>query len=263
MEADEQFELWRTDGSRDGTVRVSGSADPFFEPRDAIDVNNRLYFVAEDAERNSKIWTVDDVNSRVAPVSDQVFDNLHPLMASNGQLFFYATGTNEPSGHQLWMLDETESRFVAVMGRGPYDWKNETYITRQNREQTKTELWRFDETGGLEPVVEIPVGKVHPKAAENQLFFTGGSNLWRSDGTTEGTYSLSNANPHTSFRALRVVGDKLFFLASTEATDGGPRSKNSGSATGPPKELSRYRRLILVRHLALFKWLVKSCSSPH
>ena len=119
------------------------------------------------------------------------------------------------------MLDETQSQLVAVMDRvggGPVEWKGELYFTRLNDpEQRTSELWKFDKTDSLELLAEIP-GWSSVSTAKNQLFIGGGGELWRSDGTAEGTYSLSHAYPGTSFRYIEVAGDKLFFLGSAEAT---------------------------------------------
>jgi ELWxxDGT repeat protein len=56
-------------------------------------------------------------------------------------------------------------------------------------------------------------------AAESQLFMVvdgvDNSQLWRSDGTSDGTYVLSNAYSDTDYGQATVVGDRLFFLASS------------------------------------------------
>ena len=47
------------------------------------------------------------------------------------------------------MLDETQSQFVAITDRvaqGLFDRNGETYLTRLNGEQTKTEFWNIDES---------------------------------------------------------------------------------------------------------------------
>ena len=221
VDADGQIELWRTDGSEDGTIRVSGTDDVFFDPRDAIHVNGKLYFIAEDSDQNSTFWTLDEAESKVAPVSDQAFDDPRRAVASEGKLFFEATNTNEPDGSQLWMLDEAQAQFVAVIDRvqhGPVDVNGGTYLTRFNREQTKTELWKFGGTDSRELLAEIPGENMNLTVAENQLFVSSRTELWRSDGTTEGTFSLSQEYPGTTFGAFQVAGETLFFTATTEAT---------------------------------------------
>ena len=76
-EADRKIELWLTDGSDEGLVQVSGADDVFNDPRRLIVLNGRLYFIAEDSDQNSRLWTVDEVNSRVASASGEVFVNPH------------------------------------------------------------------------------------------------------------------------------------------------------------------------------------------
>jgi ELWxxDGT repeat protein len=169
-------ELWRTDGSNEGTVRVTGSDDRFWNPFDLTHSGGALYFWADGDDQRLKLWKIDSTESAAVVVKNlerpRGVDDLSKSMTDlNGTLFFtFQRGSNM----ELWKTDGPE--------------------------------------GSLELVAVIPATEANLLPAESQLFLSVEYNynkqLWRSDGTPQGTYQLTDASSYVPI----VVGDKLFFL---------------------------------------------------
>ena len=98
------LELWKSDGSESGTVRVAdirpGAASSF--PFDLVTVGNTLYFTANNGSQGYELWKSDGTQAGTVLVKD-----IHPGSANsvpgnkinvNGTLFFNANdgsnGTN-------------------------------------------------------------------------------------------------------------------------------------------------------------------------
>jgi ELWxxDGT repeat protein len=192
--------LWRSDGTVEGTnqfidVRFVTHA---FTPRLAVS-NGLLWFGAQDAQSGSEAW-----------ISDGTVEGTSLFMDLNGTINLFP--------HSLAILDD-KLLFRAHLNVGVVDASESISFP--------TEGLFANRTGGaaLEPLAEL----------DGAVFFglgnsiVGGYELWRSDGTTQGTKQLAafaSALPGPS--AFRRVGDQLFFLM-----DGGKTLwKTDGSSEG-------------------------------
>ena len=101
-------ELWKSDGTEAGTVRVKdinpGSASS--DPRDLTNVNGTLFFSAYDGSSGRELWRSDGTEAGTVRVRD-IFtgsDSSAPydLTNVNGTLFFSAA--DDSSGAELWAL---------------------------------------------------------------------------------------------------------------------------------------------------------------
>ena len=175
-------ELWRTDGSEEGTVRLTGIDDGVIDPRRLTESGDRLYFWAYGTDQRKKLWTFDDSQSKAVMIKDLQWPQRTSYSASmanlNGELYFSYRPTVDGNS-ELWKVHDSE--------------------------------------GQAELVTVIP--DIHGSliSAENQLFIVG-SRVWRTDGTEGGTYFLTNEYPYTRNRHATVAGDRLFYLASSEET---------------------------------------------
>jgi ELWxxDGT repeat protein/VCBS repeat-containing protein len=240
-------ELWRSDGSASGTVRVA-NINPNFNgsssPSNLTVVGNTLYFTATDGSTGFELWRTDlrgiTGTSRVRDIrSGAQSSSPTNLVNFNGTLFFRA---NDGSGAAIWRSDGTSTGTVRV-GSGytqPGNLivvDNLLYFTANNGAQ----LWRTDGTdGGTVLVRDIgaTAGIANLTAIGSTLFFSAsdgnGTELWRSDGTPAGTVRTTDINPAAGSAnpsSLVNLGGNLFFFASSGSTFGLWRSTPGGSAS--------------------------------
>lgn len=167
-------QLWRTDGTRKGTkfiragVFAAGSYAPF--GANAATLHDRLFYIGNAAETGHELWTSDGTSSGTFCLRD----------------LCEGSGSSGPAG--FFVLDN----LVYFVARTP---------------ETGTELWRSDGTSegtfllkDIYPGPDSPwildYGKIAPPRyvnADGILYFTAynneyGCEVWRTDGTQEGTY---------------------------------------------------------------------------
>jgi ELWxxDGT repeat protein len=212
-DSDSGRELWKSDGTADGTVLVkdirpgSSSADV----GNLTNVNGLLFFNATDASGQG-LWKSDGtaagttlVHGHSAPGS---------LTNLNGTLIFVDHGDGI-SGFELWKSDGSEAGTVLVKDILPG-------------------------SGGSAPS--------HLTVANGNLFFTAndtihGSELWKSDGTEAGTVLVKDvnvgagssnplgANIFTTEPPLTVVDGTVFFSAD-DGVHGRELWQSDGTAAG-------------------------------
>ncbi len=204
-------QLWVTDGSEAGTRQltdVPGGIYPRqtmpmgYVPFQLADVNGTLFLTADDGERGHALWKSDGTPQGTVFVSRLIEGELSPefyeLTAQNDTLFFIArTGRFD---YGLWRSDGTAAgtELVRMFARvfGP-------------DEQPPLRL--YPHVGGLESVgglVYLSVG-----AGGTGADYAPG--LWRSDGSLEGTFRISEVAPSSALVDLKGTP---FFLARQDGT---------------------------------------------
>jgi ELWxxDGT repeat protein len=157
-------ELWKSDGTEAGTVMVKDlNAGSPSRPRYLTNVNGTLFFTAYDNGDN-ELWKSDGTEAGTVMVKDintkrESFP--HDLANVNGTLYFSAVD-GDLHGRELWKSDGTEAGTVMVKNINP----------------------DIGDVNSSTPQHLTPVGTL--------LFFTAddgstGRELWRSDGTADGT----------------------------------------------------------------------------
>lgn len=193
-------ELWRSDGSAAGTAVVKdinpGGASSFAGTSKA-DFKNRLFFLANDGTHGAELWRSDGTESGTVLVKDlapgpasSVPSRLTPFA---GALFF--TACSGVDGISLWRTDGTDAGTVVVRsfpgsGSGSFC----------------VGFFRLD----------------HLTVSGRYLFFVAddgasGTELWRTDGTAEGTLLVRDIFPgpgSSSPTSLFDAGGVLLFTAS-------------------------------------------------
>ena len=178
-------ELWKSDGTADGTVLVT-DINPQAEssyPRNLTVMNGALYFTANNGRDGAELWKTDgsaagtlmlkDITPAApwnAPPADNNYRPLD-LKAFNGTLYFQAN--NGERGYELWKSDGSSAGTVLVKDINPA-------TTGPNAPSS---------FGGF---VELN-GALYFSATNNEH----GSELWKTDGTADGTVMVKDINPTT------------------------------------------------------------------
>jgi ELWxxDGT repeat protein len=244
-------ELWRTDGTGDGTVLF---ADINPGPGHSIPQNltvsgNFLYFGADDGAHGTELWKTDGTTAHiVADINPTGGSSPFSLTDVDGRLFFTAS---DGSGGGLYVTDgiTTSSRLATDFSGVHAAFNGKLYFTGLDATHGR-ELWVSDGTvAGTHIVADIDTAE--PNANGNgdsspfdltvfngALYFSAsdgfhGTELWRSDGTT--TTLLKDINPSVAASSspdhLTVVGNRLFFDAD-DGTHGRALWVTDGSAGG-------------------------------
>lgn len=201
------FELWKTDGTPEGTVRVkellSGYGDA--TPYDFTVFQGRVFFSA---------WS-DQTYSRGLWSSDGTEEGTQLLQLPEGVDFLNLLG---PHGGRLW--------FAARL--------------RLGRVNHGFELWSTDgTTEGIRELNLVPgladLAPFRLISAGSRMFFAGtngGRGLWVSDGTQEGSRRIGGRSllPHPDSDAA-LVGERLFYRSFED--DVLWQSDGTAAGTGP------------------------------
>ena len=259
-------ELWATDGTNEGTNlvkdinpgddRYSSDSPGNSSPDNFIELNDKLYFSANDGENGNELWTSDGTSGGTTlikdlnPGSSYVFlygngpdgylpDGSSPdnFIELNDKLYFSAN--DGESGHELWVTDGTSegTQILKDLNPGstyetyPYnplyspayvpnssspdsfiEFNDKLYFTA-NSEEKGRELWVTDGTSkgtqlikDINPGSESSLSGTYAYNFNNFVEFNGslyfiaddgenGEELWVSDGTSDGTQLLKDINP--------------------------------------------------------------------
>lgn len=189
-----RWDLWKSDGTGPGTVRVSRlglmTSDYSMGPGTLVPSGNMVYFTAG---ADGSLWRSDGTEKGTLSLKSSA--NARFLTALNGKLLFSAW--DDASGFELWRSDGTVTGTVLVDDIRP-------------GKDSSAPFW-----------MTVVDGKVLFSAETTES----GRELWTSDGTQEGTAMLYDAVPGAgslSPSMLTPVGPRVFFVAgdSTPSTEG-------------------------------------------
>ncbi len=267
-------ELWATDGTVAGTRLVKdirtgdyGSALWHLTP-----VAGGVVFRATDDSLRQKLWFSDGTEAGTKILADvRILDDTMVLVGS--EVLFIGYETNKADA-QIWSTDGTvdgteritdlasdgrtfPTRVVAALGC-------RLYLTRGSAEWRPDELWTIDLNGAIARIAEayadwgVYASIQRPTSAGRYLYFLqadghspGRGDLWRTDGTVQGTIKLREFRSNSWLSApseLAPMGDDLIFAAGTAefgkelwCTDGTPggtrllKDINTTAETTSPK----------------------------
>jgi len=208
------FELWKYDGTESMMVKdINPSGSAFNSTSggpDAYVMNGILYFAADDGIHGYELWKSDGTPEGTVMVKDinpgsETSSANSQLFLFNNELYFGATDiysydeetSEEVNNHELWKTDGTEAGTVMVKNinsTGSSDvsdfiiFNNELYFSA-------TDIYSYDE----ETDEEIS-----------------NYELWKTDGTAEGTVMVADLNPtgSSSLFNLFVFNNELYFSAN-------------------------------------------------
>ena len=230
----DDVELWKTDGSTAGTVRVldinPGNAPSYPGYFEAF--NNTLFFVADNGSNGRELWKTDGTAGGTQMVKD-----IKPGIESG-------FSQNCCGSFGLYNVWEHNGSFFFVA------------CSFSNGFGDDVELWKSDgSTGGTVRVADINPGVYasYPQSFvlfNNQLFFTAqtstlGRELYKTDGTTGGTVLvkdvLSGTNDGVPYLSNIIqYGPVFYFTAYQLGTSDYEIWKTDGTTAGTAKVLDIY-----------------------
>jgi len=199
-------ELWKSDGTEEGTVMVKDIYQGSFEkwehrPYDLVEYRGVLFFTVEDDEHGLELWTSDGSESGTVMVKDTYpgpyGSNPGDLTVYKDRLFFRAY--EESTALQLWVSDGTEggtTLFKDLSADGD----------------------PFASPGGLAVLGDTLYFTTDFHTTDHSIWRR---ELWKSDGTPEETVQVSNINlTYTAIREtprFAFANGLVFFVARDEA----------------------------------------------
>lgn len=248
-------ELWRTDGTEEGTERVAdlrpGAAGS--DPGPLAVFGGALVFAADDGVNGRELWVSDGTSggSRLAWDLERGERSSHPFfVAISGNRLLFTTS----SGH-FWTWNGTTApgrfteicpAFCSSLGAAPL---GQDLIVGVQSADLKVSLWRVNlVTRGHVRLVEYPQALLSPlglTTVGERVFFTAydpaaGAELRVTDGTPEGTRLVADLDP-TEFAPgyprssnpafLTPFGNGILFSASGPGTGSEPWASD-GTAAG-------------------------------
>jgi len=249
-------ELWRTDGTPEGTVLVVRfDFDVDLDRTRLAVIGGAVYFNIgyrfSNPPQSDEIWKSDGTPQGTGPAVDLGGETryISQLSAAGGALYF--VGDDEDEGQQVWRSDGTSvgtellrsgglNLFSPLFtAAGPF-----VYFVAEETDGYRTTLWVTDGTStGTHRVVQLtadfyddPVQLISFRGA---LYFfaplAAGYGLWTTDGTEAGTGAIRmfqlEGELHENYPFLTVVGERLFFRASDGAS-GRELWASDGTAAG-------------------------------
>jgi uncharacterized repeat protein (TIGR01451 family) len=263
-------ELWKTDGTEAGTVRVT-DANP--GPGDlilvsfasSVEFKGTLFFLGYEPTHNLELWRSDGTEAGTVMVKDINPGSLTSLpsdLTVVGDALFF-TADDGIHGRELWKTDGTEAGTVLVKDIAPgavdsvfpqYDSPPRMAalggqaLLLASDGVSGVELWRSDGTAagtvrvkdinpgpsdGLDPV-EFAFTVVGGVAYFGANDGSTGRELWRSDGTAAGTKRVADINPGPagSFSGGVTDAGGLIYFAASDGTTGAELWRSDGTAAG-------------------------------
>ena len=211
-------ELWKTDGTRMGTMLVkdinpgvTGS-----NPDNLVVLGSTIYFSADDGINGTELWKTDGTTAGTTIVQDIYTGSTGSTPAALTALggFVYFSATDNTHGTELWKTNGTTTSLVMDIRTGTASSSpasltvfGSNIVFSANDGTSGTELWISNGvTASLLKDIEPLAGSSSPaKFCVNgsNIYFTASTSTyglepWISDGTAAGTHLLADMNTGTS-----------------------------------------------------------------
>jgi len=236
-------ELWRTDGTRDGTLLVASGLGSCFQSQvQTAEVGGVLLFTAAKGQ-DCGLWRTDGTAAGTRQllglgipfglskllVEDpvRIGNRLFFFVPESGQISLWTSDGSETGTQRVrsfaWNFDvlDDHPRFLTAAG-------TRVFFLARGEQNGDEELWRSDGTpAGTQAVTHFTVPSPFVptrflKALDGIVYFvaddvSGGEDLWRSDGTAAGTRRV------TDFGYASPFGQDSFFIGPEQLAKAGGR----------------------------------------
>jgi ELWxxDGT repeat protein len=241
-------ELWRTDGTEEGTQLVKdirpGLANSLSASTRLLGLDDVLYFTANDGTHGSELWKSDGTELGTQIIGDLFPPNgsaSDPLAVIQGKIFFSGYDPST-TGYEYYISDGTLSGTSILMDINPGSgsgvagfgviFQDKLYFHATDGTGSSG-LWKTDgTTGGTSLVKYIQTAGtyyVSMSSSDQAIYFTvAGEGLWVSDGTTEGTIQISA----TVNNQIPMVANELVFVSYDDNLHGSELWKGNSSQPG-------------------------------
>ncbi len=229
---DDDYELWKSDGTNAGTVCVKDikPGNDESNPSYFTAFNNDLYFIADDGTHGMELWKTDG-----DAAGTQLVKDIKPGAASG----FLENCCGYFQFYKIW---EHNGSFFFVA------------CSFSNSSDDDTELWKSDGTNaGTERVADINPGNdaSYPSnfiPFNNELYFSAkapssGRELYKTDGTTTGTILIKDIYPGVNngidYNSYMIIwaGNTFYFVAVQLGISDYELWKTDGTTSGTEKVL--------------------------
>ena len=217
-------ELWKSDGTSPGTVLVkdisSGSASTDFSG--FARTNTDVFFSAESAEFGIELWKTDGTEDGTLLVKDT-------RPGPTGGIPYYLS----PIGDTLYFSAATVSGEFYPIGNDFYTQGSRQIWSSNGTEETTAALTNVNDV--TDDALIKNITRVGDLVYFSIQKYSGSNNfieLWRSDGTEEGTWKIENSYTNTEFIQLSEFTDinGTLFFSAYDGTYGEELWKSNGTS---------------------------------
>ncbi len=224
-------ELWRSDGSVDGTVKVLdlspgkaevGGVGPV--PDAVLAVGKTLFFTFADGMHGPELWKTDGTAEGTGLVKDILPGSAGSFPRQFARLGHRLLFFVDADPAALWSSDGTPEGTVqlaaASWSLGASAVVGDALLYREGESSDEINvLWRSDGTArGTTRLGDFPSGPANCVAARGLLFCDVLGELWTSDGTAEKTRRVTAIQGLQS-DSLIGAGQRVYFATATDGQD--------------------------------------------
>ena len=234
-------EIWKSDGTADGTVQVTNVTGEWKVPKSLTVVGDTIFFAADDGIHGEELWKTDGTTNGTVMVKDVYNGSDDGVFAGAiyqeagfpvvGDTIFFV-GEDETYGRELWRSDGTANGTVIV----------KDIDTSSNTYSSSSGSWTVPNSGLACSPWETAVGDTVYFRADDG---TNGLELWKTDGTADGTVMLTNlygnyswssncgsSDVYNKARVHGALGDTVFFTGQSVAGGGKQLWSTDGTTAG-------------------------------
>ncbi|MBH1960404.1 MAG: T9SS type A sorting domain-containing protein [Flavobacteriia bacterium] len=225
-EINSKYELWETNGTRDGTRKVFGFPDNYVmqmtsNTEKIIITGNKTVYISNGSTAGTQL---------LMPTAGELEKKPFPY-----QSYFVFAAKNTEYKNELWMTDggtsgtfkiksfDTNDQLTVHVDLDCYILNGQLFFYGQDSSGTRNGLWALDNATKKAKFIFKTNGVNSGKVLNNKLIFFGntstdGNNLFATDGTAENTKAL-NATMHFASSVnegtgLQILGDSVYFFAN-------------------------------------------------
>ena len=229
--------LWKSDGTQQGSIALKTSG--VFNVHSLTNVNGTLFFISPNPTNGRELWKSDGTNTGTVFVKSLVIGSQESdyenasISNVNGTLIFQTHVNNKGV---IGKSDGTSSGTSVLTSSNEWggNWKesaNGSYFASDwDVEPGERGLWISN--GTVTGTKKISNGFGSPHALSNingTLFFTS-VNLWRSDGTVQGTTLVKSVGSTHIYNIANVNG--TLFFSGNDGSNGSELWKSDGTPEG-------------------------------